>query len=65
LEQWSDIKKIDFLIDMFIEASQDWVLVAMMHLGAVHLITVTVMGDYLSAPLPEEKPGVVTEGCTL
>ena len=49
LEQWSDVNKIDLLIDMLIKAGQDWVLATMTRPGAAHLITVTAVGDYLSS----------------
>jgi len=43
-------------------AGQDWALAAMTHPGAAQLITMTVMGDYLSSHTPEEGPGGVSKG---
>jgi len=40
LEQWSDAKKIDFLINMFIEAGEAWVLAAMTRPVAEHITMV-------------------------
>jgi len=48
LEQWSDAKKIDFLVDMFSEAGQAWVLADMTHPGAALIITVAAVGNYSS-----------------
>jgi len=57
LEQRYDIRKIDFLIDMFIKAGQDWVLAVMTRPGTAHLITVHSVVDYLSSHMPEEGSG--------
>ena len=63
LEQWSDAKKIDFLINMFIEAGEAWVLAAMTRPGAEHITTVAAAGDYLSTHVPED--GTVGYGGTV
>jgi len=55
-EQWSDAKKIDFAIDMFIEADQQWVLEALTRLGAENITTIVAAGKYLSAHVPEDGP---------
>jgi len=55
LEQWSDAKKIDFLINMFSEAGQAWVLAAMTRSGAALIITVAAVGNYLSIHMLEES----------
>jgi len=47
LELWPDAKKIDFLIDMFSETGEAWVLAAMMRLGAEQITMVAVAGEYL------------------
>jgi len=60
LELWSDAKKIDFLIDMFSEAGEAWVLVAMTRPGAEQITTVAAAGEYLSTHVPED--GLVGEG---
>jgi len=60
LELWSDAKKIDFLIDMFSEAGEAWVLVAMTRPGAEQITTVAAAGEYWSTHVPED--GLVGEG---
>ena len=55
-EQWSDAKKIDFAIDMFIEANETRVLEAMTRLGAENITTIVAAGKYLSAHVPEDGP---------
>jgi len=60
LEQWSDDKKIDFLIDMFSETGQAWVLAAMTRPGAEQITTVVAVGAYLSTHMQEE--GTVADG---
>jgi len=55
-EQWSDAKKIDFAIDMFIEADQTWVLEALTRLGAENITTIVAAGEYLSTHVPEDGP---------
>jgi len=52
LQEWSDTKKFDFLINMFSEAGQAWMLAP----GAAQIITVFVVGDYSSTHMPEEGP---------
>jgi len=47
-EQWSDAKKIDFAIDMFVEANETWVLEAMTQPGAENITTIVVAGDYFT-----------------
>jgi hypothetical protein len=53
-EQWSDTKKIDFFIDMFIEEGETWVLTAMTRPGAENITMVAAAGEYLSTHVPEE-----------
>jgi len=60
LELWSDAKIIDFLIDMFSEAGEAWVLAAMTRPGAEHIITVAAAGEYLSTHVSED--GLLGDG---
>jgi len=62
-EQWSDAKKIDFAIDIFIEADQQWVLEALTRPGAENITTIVVAGEYLSTHVPEDGP--VGDGVTV
>jgi len=55
-EQWSDAKKIDFAIHMFIEADQAWVLEALTRPGAENITRIVVAGEYLSTHVPEDGP---------
>ena len=55
-ELWSDAKKIDFLVDMFSEAGEAWMLAAMTRPGAEHITTVAAAGEYLSTHVPEDGP---------
>ena len=55
LELWSDAQKIEFLIDMFSEAGEAWVL-AMTRPGAEQITTVIAAGEYLSTHVPEDGP---------
>ena len=59
-EQWPDAKKIDFAIDMFIEANETWVLEAMTRPGAENITTIVAAGEYLSTHVPED--GTVGDG---
>jgi len=59
-EKWSDAKKIDFVIDMFIEANETWVLEAMTRPGAESITMIVAAGEYLSTHVPED--GTVGEG---
>ena len=56
LEKWTDAKKIDFLIDVFGEADEVWVLAALTRPGAEHITTVVAAGEYLSTHVPEDGP---------
>jgi hypothetical protein len=56
LELWPDAKKIDFLIDMFSETGEAWVLAAMTRPGAEQITTVAAAGEYLSTHVPEDGP---------
>jgi len=53
-EQWSDAKKIDFAINMFVETNKTWVLEAMTRLGAENITTIVAAGEYLSTHVPED-----------
>jgi len=55
LELWSDAKKIDFLIDIFSEAGEAWVLVAMTRPRAEQITTVAAAGKYLSTCMAEDS----------
>jgi len=55
-KQWSDAKKIDVAIDMFIEADQQWVLEALTRPGAENISTIVAAGEYLSTHVPEDGP---------
>jgi len=55
-EQWSDTKKINFAIDMFIKADQQWVLEALTRPGAENITTIVAAGEYLSTHVAEDGP---------
>jgi len=52
LEQWSDSKKVGFLIYMFIEAGEAWVLAAMTRPCAAPIIMVVAVGVSCHHQLP-------------
>jgi len=55
-EQWSDAKKIDFAIYMFVEVDQQWVLEALTRSGAENISTIVAVGEYLRTHVPEDGP---------
>jgi len=53
-EKWSDAKKIDFSIDMFIETDHQWVLEVLTRPGAENISMIVTVGEYLSTHVPED-----------
>jgi len=63
LELWSDAPKIDFLINMFSEAGEAWILAAMTRPGAEQITTVATAVEYLNTRVPED--GLVGDTCAI
>ena len=55
-EQWSDTRKIDVAINMFVKAQQTWVLEALTRPEAADITTIVAAGEYLSTHVPEDEP---------